>query len=86
MIIVRRVTDKEEQIGGGEDQWQGFIKQMKKHYDKESEKVKIEFKMQRIAIEMAKISLKEDIKAVEKKVDEKFSLIEDQIKLILAAV
>jgi hypothetical protein len=83
---VRRVTDKEEQIGGGEDQWQGFIKQMKKHYDKESEKVKIEFKMQRIAIEMAKISLKEDIKAVEKKVDEKFSLIEDQIKLILAAV
>jgi len=86
VIIVRRVTDKEEQIGGGEDQWQGFIKQMKKHYDKESEKVKIEFKMQRIAIEMAKISLKEDIKAVEKKVDEKFSLIEDQIKLILAAV
>ena len=52
-ILVRRKVDSES-IGGEDDQWQGFIKQMKKYFDQESIIIRQQFKSQRIRLDETK--------------------------------
>ena len=52
IIVVRRVPGSEEVIGGGaEDQWQGFVKQMKMHFAKETGLINNKFKIQKDAMD-----------------------------------
>jgi hypothetical protein len=52
-ILLRRSVDSES-IGGEDDQWQGFIKQMKKYFDQESAVIRQQFKSQRFRLEDTK--------------------------------
>ncbi len=56
MIVVRRrVADSGEEVIGGvadeDNQWQGFVKQMKIHFAKETGLINRKFKIQREAME-----------------------------------
>jgi hypothetical protein len=59
VVVLRRVLGKPGSIGGVEDHWQGFIKQMKKHYDIENDVIKNEFKL-----------VKSDITTLQEKMDQ----------------
>ena len=48
-IIIRKGREGQS-IDGVDDQWQGFVKQMKNHFDKETRIMKAEFEKQKSSI------------------------------------
>jgi hypothetical protein len=52
-ILLRRPVNSES-IGGEDDQWQGFVKQMKKHLDLEGQLIRQQFKSQRFRLDDTK--------------------------------
>ena len=52
-ILLRRQVDSES-IGGEDNEWQGFIKQMKKYFDQEGQVIRQQFKSQRFRLDDTK--------------------------------
>ena len=78
-IVFRRPSsDQEGAEDSDQNEWQGFVKQMKRHFHKESLLMRAEFEKQKKAIinEMSKkveaqtLAMEEQKKAIEEKIDE----------------
>ena len=56
-LIIRRGQDSKT-FGGEQNQWQGFIKQIKKHFEKETSLIKSEFNAQKTLINQSQKDIK----------------------------
>ena len=81
-ILVRRPAEDED---SGDSEWQGFVKQIKKHFEKETLIMKTEFDKQRKSITEVKASITE-MKANDSEVKASILQLENMLKEVLQTI